>query len=79
MPTYDYRCCQCGHSFEARHPIDVCAPPCPACGGAADKVILSAPAVHGYMARGRELAVRSLEPREAHTGHGSGCPCCRHP
>lgn len=79
MPTYDYRCRQCGHSFEARHSIDACAPPCPSCGGTADKVILSAPAVHGYMAQGRELAVRSLEPREAHPSHGIGCPCCRHP
>jgi len=28
------------------------------------------------MARGRELAVRSLEPKQAQGAHGPGCPCC---
>lgn len=80
MPTYDYRCRNCHRQFEARHPINENSPTCPACGGRAEKVILSAPAMHGHMARGRELAMRSLDPKPGthpHT-HGPGCQCGAH-
>jgi len=76
MPSYDYRCTRCHSQFEARHAMTAARPPCPSCGGAAELMFLSAPAVHGHMARGRELAVRSLEPRQHSGGHGPGCPCC---
>ena len=81
MPTYDYECTQCDIRFEARHPINASSPHCPTCGGAAQKLILSPPATHGYMAHGRDLAMRSLQPkpgREKHQ-HGPGCGCGRHP
>lgn len=77
MPTYDYQCAKCKLQFEARHAINASSPVCPACGGATKKVILSAPAAHGSMARGRELAMCSLQPKpgqEKHT-HGPGCGC----
>ena len=77
MPTYDYLCTQCKLQFEARHPINASTPDCPVCGGATEKVILSAPATHGNMAHGRELAMRSLLPKsrqEKHV-HGLGCGC----
>jgi putative FmdB family regulatory protein len=40
MPTYDYRCTQCGHEFEAFQSIT--APPkadCPVCGKPAKRLI----------------------------------------
>jgi putative FmdB family regulatory protein len=74
MPTYDYACPSCGQRFEARHSLSDPAPPCPACGSDPQRLILSAPAVHGHMAHGREAAVRSLQP-QGHA-HGKDCPCC---
>lgn len=74
MPTYDYCCSRCQIQFEARHGIAEEPPVCPHCAASVSRVFLSAPAVHGYMARGREAAARTLEP--APTGHGPGCPCC---
>jgi putative FmdB family regulatory protein len=72
MPTYGYQCLQCSQQFEARYPINASNPGCPACGGATEKVILSAPAAHG-----RELAMRSLAPKSRHEKHvhGPGCSC----
>jgi putative FmdB family regulatory protein len=77
MPTYDYHCTNCNVTFEATHGISARRPLCPQCGGSANQVFLTAPAVHGYMAHGRELAARSLEPKQTEKGHGPGCPCCR--
>jgi putative FmdB family regulatory protein len=80
MPTYDYLCTRCKLQFEARHAINASSPDCPVCGGAAQKVILSAPSMHGHMARGRDLAMRSLQPKpgqEKHV-HGPGCGCGGH-
>ncbi|MBI3522915.1 MAG: zinc ribbon domain-containing protein [Betaproteobacteria bacterium] len=77
MPTYDYLCTQCKQRFEAHHAINTLDPDCPLCGGVTEKVILSAPAMHGNMARGRDLAMRSLQPKpgqEKHI-HGPGCGC----
>ena len=76
MPTYDYLCKQCGIHFEARRGMDAPDPPCPDCGGGSGKVMLSPPAAHGHMARGREEAMRSLESAGAPHRHGPGCACC---
>jgi putative FmdB family regulatory protein len=76
MPSYDYRCSQCGLVFEVRHPIKVILSTCPDCGAKPEKLILSPPAAHGSMARGRELAMRSLQAHTKGKGHGQGCPCC---
>lgn len=70
MPTYDYQCSTCKNRFEATRAILAAAPPCPLCGSKTGRVILAAPAVHGGMARGRELAARSLPQC------GKGCRCC---
>jgi putative FmdB family regulatory protein len=80
MPIYDYRCPSCGLQFEARQAIAAADPDCPVCGGRVEKVILTAPAMHGRMAHGRELAMRSLDPKPgsgAHV-HGPGCGCGAH-
>ncbi len=76
MPIYDYRCPRCATSFEATHRIGADPPACPQCGGPTGRVYLTAPAIHGVMARGREAAMRSLEPQPPMAGHGLGCPCC---
>lgn len=70
MPTYDYECLECHSQFEARHAITDEAPACIACGGEAQRRILSAPAMHGFSARGRDMAARSLPEC------GKGCRCC---
>ncbi len=74
MPLYDYRCASCDTRFEARHAMSEVAPRCPRCGAEARLIFVTAPAVHGHMARGRQLAAQSLEPQPA--SHGPGCPCC---
>jgi len=79
MPTYDYRCTQCKLQFEARHAINASNPDCPTCGGATKKM-LSAPAIHGNMAQGRDLAMRSIQPKsdQIKHAHGPGCGCGHH-
>lgn len=76
MPTYDYRCPKCSTQFQAQHAIAAGAPDCPSCGMRPELVFLSAPAVHGRTAQGREAAVRTFEQQEARNAHGPGCPCC---
>ena len=80
MPTYDYLCTQCKLQFETRHSINATNPDCPVCGSTTEKVILSAPATHGNMARGRDLAIRSLQPKTDPVNHlhVPGCGCSRH-
>ncbi|SDY46500.1 FmdB family zinc ribbon protein [Nitrosomonas halophila] len=79
MPTYDYQCTQCKLQFEIRQSINAPTPDCPECRSIAEKVILSAPAMHGNMARGRDLAMRSLQPKSDQThGHAPGCGCGHH-
>jgi putative FmdB family regulatory protein len=33
MPTYEYKCSACGHTFEEMHGIDDRVDRCPSCGG----------------------------------------------
>lgn len=77
MPTYDYRCRECQLRIELQHRINEKPQPCPKCGGSLEKLLLSAPVFHGHMARGREQAVRSLEPGMGETSHvhGPACGC----
>ncbi|MHB0991883.1 MAG: FmdB family zinc ribbon protein [Burkholderiales bacterium] len=77
MPIYDYECTQCRIRLEIRHSISADSPYCPACGGVLVKLILTAPAMHGYMAHGREQAMRSLETKAGQVKHrhGPGCGC----
>jgi len=78
MPLYDYRCERCATPFEALHPIAAQAPACPECGGSSAKAFLSAPAVHGAMAQGREQAVQSLQSKPTGHRHGPNCGCSSH-
>lgn len=78
MPTYDYLCTDCKLQFEARHPINMPSPNCLKCGCKTEKIILFAPAAHGNMARGRDLAMLSLQPKPIQVKHIHGPECgCR--
>jgi putative FmdB family regulatory protein len=70
MPTFDFRCGACALVFEDRCAPGAPDPACPQCGSAAQKVFLTAPAVHDSFAGGREAAMRSLPEC------GKGCRCC---
>ena len=85
MPTYDYRCDDCG-GFDARrsvgerdHPID-----CPDCGAISARVLSAAPRL-ALMSDGTRRAIAtneraSHEPKRsgdyARLKHPSGCGCC---
>jgi putative FmdB family regulatory protein len=71
MPVYDFECGDCRSTFERLQPVAAPEPKCPHCGGQhTRRTLLSAPAVHGSAAGGRDHAVRSLPTC------GKGCRCC---
>ncbi len=85
MPTYDYRCGDCG-GFDALRSVAQRDLPlaCPDCGAAAERVLSSAPRL-ALMADGTRRAIATNE-RAAHEPkrsgdyqrlkHPSGCGCC---
>ena len=83
MPAYDYDCCQCGSFTVFRPMAEYQLPhPCPGCGAAADRVLLSAPAF-ANMNGGRRQAIATNErsanePRQSRNSsrHAPGCGCC---
>jgi putative FmdB family regulatory protein len=78
MPTYDYRCTECGHEIEVRHGIDAPGPAvCTVCGGTMRKA-LSTPAIHfkgsGWAKKDAQAASKAKTSKaapEAKTGSGS--------
>ncbi|MBX2806989.1 MAG: zinc ribbon domain-containing protein [Hyphomicrobiales bacterium] len=81
MPVYEYECSECG-VFTVLRPMHECRDPldCPECGEAAERVLLSMPAIAGMdPAQRKALSVNekaSHEPRSSRQGHGAGCSCC---
>jgi len=80
MPTYDYRCHDCG-TFTVIRPMmrrdDPAA--CPGCGTAASRALVAAPAL-GSLSAGARAAHATNErstaaPKESRS-HGAGCGCC---
>lgn len=73
MPIFDYRCTQCGHTFDALQKLG--AEPlrdCPECGAAALEKLVSAPAIKGKGGGGHGHS-------HSHGGHGhSHGPGCGH-
>ncbi|MEH6719161.1 MAG: zinc ribbon domain-containing protein [Aurantimonas endophytica] len=81
MPFYDYACDDCGTFTRLRPMAEAAeASPCPECGEAARRVILTAPRL-SMMDAGRRSASATNErsahePKRASGGHGAGCGCC---
>lgn len=83
MPTYDYRCADCG-DFSALRPIARRDLPCmcPQCGAEAARALVAAPSFANMSASTRQAHATNersaAAPREsARAGrHGSGCGCC---
>lgn len=85
MPTYDYRCDDCG-GFDALRSVSQRDLPadCPDCGGASPRVMSGAPRL-ALMADGTRRAI-AVNERAAHEPkrsgdyprlrHPSGCGCC---
>ena len=47
MPTYDFQCAGCSHTFEFNRPFGSRKiPPCPRCGSAAVRKLIAPPAIH---------------------------------
>lgn len=68
MPTYDYRCDDCG-DFALMRPMAQRDEPvgCPQCGKAAARALVAAPALAG---------APGAVPSELSSTHGAGCGCC---
>ncbi|RAI01955.1 FmdB family transcriptional regulator [Acuticoccus sediminis] len=81
MPTYEYLCTRHG-AFQAVRPMAESADPspCPACGTAAPRAIMTAPRLAGMDGAKRHAHAtneRSADsPRRSGDGHGPGCGCC---
>ncbi|MGO4303972.1 MULTISPECIES: zinc ribbon domain-containing protein [unclassified Cupriavidus] len=69
MPTYDYRCDDCG-DFALMRPIARRDEPaaCPRCGAMAARALVAAPALAGSDSSGSASNESS--------SHGAGCACC---
>jgi putative FmdB family regulatory protein len=69
MPTYEYRCDACGR-FAAMAPLAAFAlpQPCPVCGAAAPRELVSAPALGGGAV---PVRAAGAAPR-----HAAACGCC---
>lgn len=86
MPTYEYRCDECGE-FSAIRPIRMRDTPCicPQCGTASPRVLVAAPSLavmssgarnaHSRNERAANAPMTSSEYRASHR-HGPGCGCC---
>lgn len=85
MPTYDYACSRCG-GFDAFRSLAMRNEPaaCPECGGAAPRVLASAPRLalmEGGIRQALETNERARhEPKRsgdyARLKHPAGCGCC---
>ena len=84
MPTYDYRCTDCG-GFSAVRKLsernDPCA--CPRCGTIGERVLFAVP-MYGLL-DAAEREAHAINERAAHAPqgsreyrarHGAGCSCC---
>lgn len=65
MPTYDYRCNQCGDFSQLRPMASRDEPAvCPGCGNASPRALVAAPALGGG------------DSAASSASHGGNCACC---
>jgi putative FmdB family regulatory protein len=81
MPIYDYLCDACGAFQEERPVADRAAPqPCPGCGLAAPRAMLSVPnfaLMDGGTRRAHATNERSAHDPRVSRDHGPNCGCCK--
>ncbi|WP_454763983.1 zinc ribbon domain-containing protein [Cupriavidus campinensis] len=80
MPTYDYRCDDCG-DFALMRPMARRDEPaiCPGCGKSAARALVAAPALASMGASARAAHAvneRSAAAPKESSSHGAGCGCC---
>ncbi|TXI84838.1 MULTISPECIES: zinc ribbon domain-containing protein [unclassified Cupriavidus] len=80
MPTYDFRCHDCG-TFTVMRPMARRDEPaaCPACGVAAARALVAAPALGRLSTAARAAHAtneRSASAPKESRAHGPGCGCC---
>ncbi|CAA9569935.1 MAG: hypothetical protein AVDCRST_MAG33-2419 [uncultured Thermomicrobiales bacterium] len=80
MPTYAFRCPDCGGTFDERRTFAHSDDPvtCPACGGGGATKQFGTPMVlrKGMAARALLEAPGRVPVASASAAHSSGCPCC---
>lgn len=80
MPTYAFRCADCGTTFEERRGFAQSGDPavCPECGGTNAARQMGAPMFFQRGAAGRALleAPRTARATAPPAAHASDCPCC---
>lgn len=80
MPTYAFRCPDCGGAFDERRTFARSDDPvtCPTCGGGSAIRQFGTPMVlrKGMAARALLEAPGRVPVQTAPAGHGGGCPCC---
>jgi putative FmdB family regulatory protein len=84
MPVYDYLCEACGPFTDMRPMAECDAPqPCPDCGAAAPRALLTAP--HMWTLSSERRRAHATNEMSAHApktsaefkaSHGAGCACC---
>ncbi|CAG2131237.1 Zinc ribbon domain protein [compost metagenome] len=83
MPTYDYRCKDCGEFALIRPMARRDAPAmCPGCGMGAERALVAAPALASMAASARAAHAvneRSAAAPKESSRHGPGCGCCAKP
>ncbi|MGE0808182.1 MAG: zinc ribbon domain-containing protein [Burkholderiaceae bacterium] len=79
MPTYDYRCSDCGDFSVLRRLAERNEPcACPGCGKASPRQIHSMPMLGGSASgsRGRSAADSGIGSSSSSAQHGGACGCC---
>lgn len=80
MPTYAFRCPDCGGTFDERRTFARSDDPvtCPTCGGSQAVKQFGTPMVlrRGMAARALLEAPGRAPVAAAPVAHGGGCPCC---
>ncbi|HXF57162.1 MAG TPA: zinc ribbon domain-containing protein [Actinomycetota bacterium] len=61
MPVYEFRCADCGESFDRLLPLRAAEPPCPACGSANVRRLIS--------------LIAGLAGSASGSGSPDGCAC----
>ena len=76
MPTYDYKCKECGHKFSVKHSMtDHSSITCPECGGKVSQIMN----IGGIAFKGSGFYVNDNKGTCPNANpHSEKCACCHH-